>query len=139
MNMQKYIPEYEKLAGRKLDTKVIRIIELLDAIGKQFESMGRNAAARKRPVASDNVFRAWAKKIFDDDLEMAEVMADLMQRCYMDGYNKVKTMPIPPINYYFEGALGTDGRGQEKLRKGVERGGVPLNFHRFTKQSEQKA
>lgn len=88
MNMMKYIPEYEKLAGKKLDSKVIRIIERLDVIGKQFESRGHEDAARNRPVAAANVFSSWANKVFDDDPEMAEVMADLMQGCYMDGYQK---------------------------------------------------
>lgn len=87
MNMQKYIPEYEKLMGKKLDSKVIRIIEQLDAIGKQFESKGREDATRSRPVASDDVFRSWAEKVFDDDPEMAEVMSDLMHGCYLGGYN----------------------------------------------------
>lgn len=87
MNMKKYIPEYEKLKGEKLDSKVIQIIERLDAIGKQFESKGREDVTKNRPAASDIVFRSWAEKVFDDDPEIAEVMSDLMQGCYLDGYN----------------------------------------------------
>lgn len=87
MNMQKYIPEYERLSGKKLDPKVIRIIERLEDCGKQFERRGRDNAAHNRPVASADVFRSWGKKVFGDDPEMAEVMSDLMQGCYMDGYH----------------------------------------------------
>lgn len=88
MNMKKCIPEYEDLAVKKLDPKVIRIIERLDAIGKQFESNGREDAARNRPAAAANVFSSWANKVFGDDSEMVEVMSDLMQGCYMEGYEE---------------------------------------------------
>lgn len=88
MNMKKYIPEYENLAGKKLDSKVIRIIEQLDDRGKQFESKGRDDAAHNRPADSIEVFRSWGKKVFGDDPEMVEVMSDLMQGCYMDGYQE---------------------------------------------------
>ena len=88
MNMQKYIPEYEKLTGKKLDPKVIKIIEKLDDCGKQFKSRGREDASRGRPAAHEEVFRSWGDKVFDDDPEMAEVMSDLMQECYMEGYRE---------------------------------------------------
>lgn len=86
MNMKKYIPEYEKLTGKRLDSKVIRLIERLDAIGKQAENRGHEDAAHNRPVVSADVFLSWANKVFDDDPEMAEIMSVLMQGCYMEGY-----------------------------------------------------
>lgn len=92
MNMMKYIPEYEGLTGEKLDPQVIRIIERLDAVGKQFESRGREDASRNRAPASGDVSRSWSRKVFDDDPEMAEIMSDLMYGCYMDGYNAGKVV-----------------------------------------------
>lgn len=98
MNMQKYIPEYEEIKGEKLDPQVVRIIGRLDECGKQFERRGREDASQSRPAASKDEFRSWAKKAFDNDSEMAEIMADLMRGCYMDGYearDEVEKTEVP--------------------------------------------
>ena len=89
MNITSAIAEYEKMVNKKLSPKVIRILELLDTTGKQFESMGRDDATHGRPAVSGDVFCSWAKGIFGDDPEMVEVMSDLMQGCYMVGYEEV--------------------------------------------------
>lgn len=90
MKIASAIAEYEKMVGKKLNPRVIRIIELLDTAGRQFESMGRDDAARGFPAKTDEVFRSWTEGIFNDDTEMVEVVSDLMNGCYMVGYESVK-------------------------------------------------
>lgn len=86
MNIPSYVPEYEKMTGEKVSPSVIRFFEELNVIGQKFERKGREDAANGLQVPSDDAFQEWGKKVFYDDPEMAESMGDLMQLCYMDGY-----------------------------------------------------
>lgn len=87
MKILSHISEFEELLGRKMTPGAIRFIEKLDILGKKFEDKGREDAANTHPAMSDNVFMEYCRKIFDDDPELTESIAALMQICYMDGYN----------------------------------------------------
>ncbi len=88
MKPTSYIPEYEAKTGKKASRVVARFAEQMDIVCTQFEDDGSKDAAQGRPMPSDGVFQSWAKKIFENDDEMAETIADLARLYYMDGYQK---------------------------------------------------
>lgn len=85
MNFCKYIPEFEKEYGKKLDAVVISFIEQLSAISDKFESKGKEDGTQGKPAPSLEAFTTWSSKVFDHP-EMRDCIAAIMQKAYMDGY-----------------------------------------------------
>ena len=86
MEIVKFIPKFEAKTAGKVDPQVVHFAEQLDIIGEKFENRGHEDAAQGLPVPPDDVFQAWSARIFDDDPELAENIAELMRIYYMDGY-----------------------------------------------------
>lgn len=87
MKMEEYIKELETEKGNPVSRAVLHFAEQLDLVGHQFENRGREDAANGLPEPTEDMFLNWSKKIFADDLQLMEDVADIMQIQYMKGYN----------------------------------------------------
>lgn len=88
MNARIYIKDYEKAIGRKATKIERRFAEGLLNIGANFEAKGREDGAKGLPVPGAEVFTHWANKVFADDAELSESVAEYMQMAYMHGYKE---------------------------------------------------
>ena len=88
MKVDTYIKEYEELTGEKVSEVARRFVKCLLSIEAKFEEKGREDGARGSPVPGADAFIHWASKVFDDDIETLENVAELMQAAYMHGYQE---------------------------------------------------
>ena len=86
MRLKEYIPEYEKLSGKKVSPKITRTLERLESVCMKFEESGRKDADRNRPPVDDDTLQTWGRCIFGNDIEQIEFFVDLVKDCYMAGY-----------------------------------------------------
>ena len=86
MRLKEYIPEYEKLSGKKVSPKITRTLERFEFICMKFEKSGRKDAVRNRPPVDDDTFHTWGSCIFGNDIEQIEFFAGIVKDYYMDGY-----------------------------------------------------
>ena len=89
MNMRMDIlPKFKEEYGKDVDPAALRFIECFCDICEKIEQIGHADAQLNRPARSDAVFLTLAKEMFFDDPEIVDVVADLVQACYIDGYRK---------------------------------------------------
>ena len=88
MNADTFIKEFEKMTGEKASEAVHRFVNDLFDIESRFETRGREDRAKGLPLPGVDAFIHWANKVFNDDPELAETIAELMQMAYEHGYKK---------------------------------------------------
>lgn len=88
MKIDAFIEKYEKMTGETVSDEVRHFVEGLINIEERFQAKGREDGAKGLPVPGGDAFTHWANQVFDDDVELAADMADLMRVAYMHGYQE---------------------------------------------------
>lgn len=83
---KKWIRQVEETSGQKLEPEIVQAIIWVDKAAIAFKIIGeRDKAEGKKPYSTEE-FVAWGHERVPDDSDMAWDLAELMQLCYMDGY-----------------------------------------------------
>lgn len=83
---QEWIQQVEETSGQKLEPEIVQAIIQVGKCAIAFETMGHRDAVEGNEPFDTADFVKWGSKHFPDDGETAASLAELMQLCYMDGY-----------------------------------------------------
>lgn len=84
-----WVAAYEQEHGHKPEKLVLDIAEHITKVGKMLKDRGQEDAQQCKPPRPAATFPALVEQVFRmGDDETAQIVADLWQSDYMDGYQK---------------------------------------------------